>query len=54
MEYLEEAQVVHRNLAAHNVLVMDEENVKICDFGMSGAVEEVSEYYRVLVYYMNG
>ena len=32
---------------ARNVLVVDEENIKISDFGMSRAIGAGSAYYRV-------
>ena len=47
MEYLEKVQFIHRFLAARNILVVDEENVKISNFSMSRAIGAGSEYYQV-------
>ncbi len=46
MEYLEQVRFVHRDLAARNVLVVDHNNVKISDFGMSRAIGVGSDYYK--------
>ncbi|VDL91618.1 unnamed protein product [Schistocephalus solidus] len=35
MAFLEEVQVVHRDLRAANVLVDKDENVKVADFGLT-------------------
>ena len=47
MEYLEKARLVHCNLAARNIVLVNEEQVKITSFGMCRAIEEGSEYYVV-------
>ena len=47
MEYLEQKRLVHRNLAARTVLVMNEDNVKISSFEMSRAIGAGNEYYTV-------
>ena len=47
MEYLEQKQFVHRDLAGRNVLVVTENLVKISDFGMSKALGADSQYYKV-------
>ena len=35
MEYLEQQKIVHRDLALRNILVKDNDEVKICDFGLA-------------------
>lgn len=47
MECLEQKRFVHRALVAENVLVVNEDSVKISDFGMSRAIGAGNEYYRV-------
>ena len=47
MEYLEQKRVVHRTLMAENVLVVNEDNVKIGGFGMSRAIGAGNDCYRV-------
>jgi len=33
--YLHSANVIHRDLKAHNILINDECRVKLCDFGLA-------------------
>ena len=40
MAYLEEHNVIHRNLRTANVLVGDNLEVKVADFGLAHAIEE--------------
>ncbi|XP_024412781.2 non-receptor tyrosine-protein kinase TYK2 isoform X1 [Desmodus rotundus] len=47
MAYLHEQHYVHRDLAARNVLLDNDSLVKIGDFGLTKAVPEGQEYYRV-------
>ena len=35
LEYLAEKSIIHRDIAARNVLVCDDNIVKICDFGLA-------------------
>ncbi|BFY99746.1 hypothetical protein BsWGS_02786 [Bradybaena similaris] len=46
MQYLESRDVVHRDLATRNVLLVTEHFAKISDFGMSRIVDSSSEYYQ--------
>jgi len=47
MEYLEGIKIVHRNLAARNVVLVSEEHAKIAGFSMSKALDFDQEYYQV-------
>uniref|UniRef100_UPI001EAEEB73 tyrosine-protein kinase TXK-like n=1 Tax=Oncorhynchus gorbuscha TaxID=8017 RepID=UPI001EAEEB73 len=42
MQYLETHNFIHRDLAARNCLVSDKNVVKVCDFGMTRLVTDVS------------
>ena len=44
MAFLESKNIMHRNLAARNILLVSESFAKISDFGMSRAIEPRSEY----------
>ncbi|XP_065920092.1 fibroblast growth factor receptor homolog 1-like isoform X2 [Dysidea avara] len=47
MEHLEKLKIVHRDVAARNILIAEDFCLKICDFGMAKDVQE-SECYRKL------
>jgi len=51
MAYLEQMRLIHRNLAAKNVLVINESSVKISDFGMSVTLKMGSDHYTVSITY---
>lgn len=46
MSYLHEKNIIHRDLALRNILIMSKTVCKISDFGLSRFVEENS-YYQV-------
>ncbi|XP_062512136.1 tyrosine-protein kinase receptor Tie-1-like [Corticium candelabrum] len=46
MEYLISKKILHCDLAARNVLVFDNEVLKICDFGMAKDVKYHGYYFR--------
>ena len=48
MNYLHEKNIIHRDLALRNILLMSKTVCKISDFGLSRVVEENS-YYQVKV-----
>lgn len=45
MHYLASRRVLHGDLAARNILLCDENVVKICDFGLARSLYK-SEHYR--------
>ena len=47
LTYLQSIHFVHRDIAARNCLVGHGLSVKIADFGLSRAVGEESDYYRM-------
>ncbi|XP_019849121.1 PREDICTED: tyrosine-protein kinase JAK2-like [Amphimedon queenslandica] len=46
MDYLGSRNVVHRDLATRNVLVVSDQHVKIADFGLARQFMENRDYYR--------
>jgi serine/threonine protein kinase len=46
MKYLHEKNIIHRDLALRNILIMSKTVCKISDFGLSRVLEENS-YYQV-------
>lgn len=42
-KYMHSANVVHRDLKPANILINDECNIKICDFGMASTVQPFAE-----------
>ena len=46
MNYLHEKNIIHRDLALRNILIMSKTVCKISDFGLSRFLEENS-YYQV-------
>ena len=47
MKYLEEHNFLHRNLAARNVLLVNQHYAKISDFSQSKALKEEQDVYKV-------
>lgn len=47
MEYLGTKRYVHRDLATRNILVENENRVKIGDFGLTKVLPQDKEYYKV-------
>lgn len=47
MDYLGSRNYIHRDLAARNVLVENEHNVKIGDFGLTKSIKDGEGYYTV-------
>jgi hypothetical protein len=43
LEYLHGSKIVHGNLKCANILVASDGNARICDFGMSTVIEEITE-----------
>ena len=41
VNYFHSANVIHRDIKPHNILVSDECTVKICDFGLARTMPEV-------------
>ena len=47
MEYLGTKRYIHRDLATRNILVENENRVKIGDFGLTKVLPQDKEYYKV-------
>ena len=41
--YLEENHIVHRDIAASNVLIADDNTAKVSDFGLAKSVETIGK-----------
>ena len=46
MDYLHQKNMIHRDLALRNILIMSERVCKISDFGLSRVIGQ-HDYYRV-------
>ncbi|XP_071528844.1 tyrosine-protein kinase SYK-like [Panulirus ornatus] len=46
MDYLEQCRIIHRDLVARNILVADQHNVKITDFGLAQQRNKGNYYIR--------
>ncbi len=51
MNYLHEKNIIHRDLALRNILIMSKTVCKISDFGLSRVVEE-NAYYQVKLFFI--
>jgi serine/threonine protein kinase len=51
MSYLHEKNIIHRDLALRNILIMSKTICKISDFGLSRVVEE-NTYYQVKLFFV--
>lgn len=49
MEYLASRKVIHGDLAARNILLCDDNVVKICDFGLSRSMYNRDIYKKKVV-----
>lgn len=47
MEYLESKKIVHRDLALRNILVKDQYEIRICDFGLAKSLGEETYYQSI-------
>ena len=45
MDYLASRKVLHGDLAARNILLCDENVVKICDFGLARSLYKDEDYH---------
>lgn len=46
MDYLASRKVLHGDLAARNVLLCDDNVVKICDFGLARSLYKSDNYHK--------
>lgn len=46
MQHLESQNIVHGDLAARNILLCDDNVVKICDFGLARSVYKTGIYWK--------
>jgi serine/threonine protein kinase len=51
MSYLHEKNIIHRDLALRNILIMSKTVCKISDFGLSRIVEK-NTYYQVKLFFI--
>jgi serine/threonine protein kinase len=51
MNYLHEKNIIHRDLALRNILIMSKTVCKISDFGLSRVLEENSYYHVKICFY---
>jgi mitogen-activated protein kinase 1/3 len=51
MNFIHSTNVMHRDIKAQNILIDEDCNIKICDFGLSRVMKPKTENHKVLSSY---